>query len=180
MYADGELYHPDDDGRPALSPPARSPWERPMTPGGDAVSDELGFTARWAGRSLSQKRKKPGKGPSRLRESVASDADSPATAFAAAVNETTGFSPLNPTVPLADDFAVRSPPPPRPPPLAQAQAQAQAVLPPPLPPLPPLRLAQSLSIATSTCRTRITTNRSLPTVNTTSFSKMVAKSGLRR
>ena len=124
MYADGELYHPDDDARPALSPPARSPWERPMTPGGDAVSDELGFTARWAGRSLSQKRKKPGKGPSRLRESVASDADSPATAFAAAVNETTGFSPLNPTVPLADDFAVRSPPPPRQLPLAQAQAQA--------------------------------------------------------
>ncbi|GJE95505.1 hypothetical protein PsYK624_116900 [Phanerochaete sordida] len=150
MYADGEVYHPDGDARLALSPPppTRSPWERPMTPGGDAISDELGFTARWAGRSLSQKRKKgPGKGPSRLRESVASDADSPATAFAAAVNETTGFSPLNPTVPLADDFHVLSPPPRQP---APALAPAQAT--PPLrreflrdPSAPPTRQQSPLS-----------------------------------
>ncbi|EKM54427.1 uncharacterized protein PHACADRAFT_185353 [Phanerochaete carnosa HHB-10118-sp] len=110
MYADGEPYHsPDDNGRITLGTSSQTgSWDRPITPGGDAISDELGFASKW---KLSKKSKKGGKGPSRLRESVNSDLDSPATAFAAAVNQTTGFSPLNPTMPLQEDFNVLSPPP---------------------------------------------------------------------
>ena len=56
--------------------------------------------------------------PSKLNESVISDLnESPATAFARTVNENTGFSPLNPTVPLQEDFGVLSlqtPPPSKP------------------------------------------------------------------
>ena len=99
--------------------------DRPITPGADGLSDELSF-AKWNSSGLSDAQKKKLRmqerrrqrevteaakaTPSRLRESVISDLDeSPATAFARTVNENTGFSPLNPTVPLQEDFGVLSP-----------------------------------------------------------------------
>ena len=108
--------------------------DRPATPGADGLSDELSF-AKWNSLGLSKAQKKllrtkalatqrrieidametAKTTPSKLRESVISPMDeSPATAFARTVNENTGFSPLNPTIPLQEDFGVLSPPAPPP------------------------------------------------------------------
>jgi hypothetical protein len=139
MYAEGDT-HVDlrdewsrDNARPAISE------DRPLTPGGEIVSDELSF-AKW---NKKKKNKVSIREVSRLRDSIVlgeaniespeagstkknkrkvshfrdsvvpgePSTESPETAFAAAVNKDTGFSPLNPTAPLHDVFPNAAAPP---------------------------------------------------------------------
>ena len=142
MYADGE-YYPDrpEPKRQALTPYAYpriavgSPSDdRPMTPGGDAVSDELSF-AKWrsaaaTGAASKANAKKGKKKNSALRESIYSGADSPGSAFAETVNKNTGFSPLNPTRPLQDAFHSTLSPPPAPKPVLMVHTPSPSPPPP--------------------------------------------------
>ena len=119
MYAEDEVWEfhndPNEESRKsqlhaypriAFGSPTE---ERPLTPGGDIVSDELSF-AKWRVKGKKQKATHATK-KSKLRESLASGADSPASAFVETVNKNTGFSPLNPAAPLHDAFqSTLSPP----------------------------------------------------------------------
>lgn len=138
MYADGE-FHADSDEQGWGSPAQLRAYpriavgspseERPITPGGDIVSDELSF-AKWRRASGNDKGKKKNSKKSSLRQTVASGADSPASAFVETVNKNTGFSPLNPTAPLHDAFQSTLSPPPQPKPLLMVHTPSPSPPPP--------------------------------------------------